>query len=649
MVTYKNKQGKQVKGKVIHRHDGKDASHLTGHVNIQKIGGVPSFPVTVHVSDIKPHITEETDMQNENVYTMIDSIQTGDTDRVETLFREIMNTKISDVLASNKEEVAKSMFNTNECAECEAEEVDEALVGNQHKIDANKNGKVDGHDFKLLRKKKGVKEEVAQVEEEEMEEAAKWRNNPNAHYTSKSGKKVALGDYKHNFSSLQKRKPATFDKGKVTKKHAENLKDRIKHGFSYDRDGVKIGEEVQVDENTFEQGGKMKTDTKPRHVSPHFKYLKKRSYDEIRADALKNAGLTDVSKKSPAVKKEEVEYVDEGNDENKKKKPVTNLDVVSRQLGKPLIVKGMPPQHILDRLKRKNSNLTDAYSDPYAAKKSAEMKKAHAATMADAKKEYDAARKPKFAKNFMKMKNETTEFNEEPIAAALAGAAFGAWRANKGIQRMAKNNRSDKTSIAQDVKQFAKGALGLPDERAKKKAPVRNVKEDVGLEEGNAENKMKKNAYADAKGAANKNLDRGSQRRVDSRRTDEVDSIKKGIDNYAPKKAAVRNIIRGKVFGKLSDTETKMFARKRVKEDVNLQELDDTTTFSYLQKRHGMKTLTHFKPENKVSAKSEKGKTNALASIEKKREAEREISRKATKKAGMGAARDYKKGTYSGD
>jgi len=159
MVTYKNKQGKQVKGKVIHRHDGKDHSHLTGHVNIQKIGGVPSFPVTVHVSDIKPHITEETDMQDENVYTMIDSIQTGDNERAETLFREIMNTKIADVLASNKEEVAKSMFNTNECADCEAEEVDEALVGGQKKIDKNHNGKLDGQDFKMLRAKKGVKEE----------------------------------------------------------------------------------------------------------------------------------------------------------------------------------------------------------------------------------------------------------------------------------------------------------------------------------------------------------------------------------------------------------------------------------------------------------------------------------------------------------
>jgi hypothetical protein len=34
----------------------------------------------------------------------------------------------------------------------EEEQVDEALVGNQHKIDMNKNQKVDAHDFHLLRK-----------------------------------------------------------------------------------------------------------------------------------------------------------------------------------------------------------------------------------------------------------------------------------------------------------------------------------------------------------------------------------------------------------------------------------------------------------------------------------------------------------------
>jgi hypothetical protein len=36
----------------------------------------------------------------------------------------------------------------------EVEQTDEALKGGQHKIDANKNGKVDGHDFKILRNAK---------------------------------------------------------------------------------------------------------------------------------------------------------------------------------------------------------------------------------------------------------------------------------------------------------------------------------------------------------------------------------------------------------------------------------------------------------------------------------------------------------------
>ena len=35
----------------------------------------------------------------------------------------------------------------------EVDSVDEALKGDQHKIDKNKNGKIDGHDFKLLRSK----------------------------------------------------------------------------------------------------------------------------------------------------------------------------------------------------------------------------------------------------------------------------------------------------------------------------------------------------------------------------------------------------------------------------------------------------------------------------------------------------------------
>lgn len=40
----------------------------------------------------------------------------------------------------------------------ETEELDEKLIGKQHKIDANKNGRLDSHDFKLLRAKKTMKE-----------------------------------------------------------------------------------------------------------------------------------------------------------------------------------------------------------------------------------------------------------------------------------------------------------------------------------------------------------------------------------------------------------------------------------------------------------------------------------------------------------
>ncbi len=48
-------------------------------------------------------------------------------------------------------------------------QTDEKLVGNQHKIDANKNGKVDAHDFKLLRGKKKLPS--MPVREEQIDEA----------------------------------------------------------------------------------------------------------------------------------------------------------------------------------------------------------------------------------------------------------------------------------------------------------------------------------------------------------------------------------------------------------------------------------------------------------------------------------------------
>jgi len=54
---------------------------------------------------------------------------------------------------------------TQKVAQAAAKIMDEELKGKQHKIDANKNGKVDAEDFKLLKAKKEVKEESEQIDE----------------------------------------------------------------------------------------------------------------------------------------------------------------------------------------------------------------------------------------------------------------------------------------------------------------------------------------------------------------------------------------------------------------------------------------------------------------------------------------------------
>ena len=52
-----------------------------------------------------------------------------------------------------------------ESVKTQPEMLEEELKGNQHKIDANKNNKIDAHDFKLLRSKKKVEEETEELEE----------------------------------------------------------------------------------------------------------------------------------------------------------------------------------------------------------------------------------------------------------------------------------------------------------------------------------------------------------------------------------------------------------------------------------------------------------------------------------------------------
>lgn len=92
-----------------------------------------------------------------NVRNLIDAIDAGDSVGIETAFEAEMASRIADRLDAMRASVAASMFAEDAeetVVEEEVENLDEKLVGDQHKIDANKNGKIDAHDFKLLRKKK---------------------------------------------------------------------------------------------------------------------------------------------------------------------------------------------------------------------------------------------------------------------------------------------------------------------------------------------------------------------------------------------------------------------------------------------------------------------------------------------------------------
>lgn len=57
--------------------------------------------------------------------------------------------------------------------------MDEALKGDQHKIDKNKNGKIDSHDFKLLRKEEAPKKPASPFD---------WKNTPRQ--TAEKGEKT---------------------------------------------------------------------------------------------------------------------------------------------------------------------------------------------------------------------------------------------------------------------------------------------------------------------------------------------------------------------------------------------------------------------------------------------------------------------------
>jgi hypothetical protein len=110
----------------------------------------------------------------------------------------------------------------------EDEEVYEELKGNQHKIDANHNGKVDAQDFKLLRKKKKVAEEAEQIDELSTPTLQSYRKKARAQGNAIVDKmKMGGGDWskdQKDTKTLRKRAAGAQASGKQLVKRGESLK-----------------------------------------------------------------------------------------------------------------------------------------------------------------------------------------------------------------------------------------------------------------------------------------------------------------------------------------------------------------------------------------------------------------------------------------
>jgi hypothetical protein len=110
--------------------------------------------------------------------------------------------------------------------------VKEELKGSQHKIDANKNGKVDAHDFHLLRKKKKVAEEAEELEElskATLGSYVKKATIKKGQADFEAGKSMARSSWKSldkNINKSEKRERGINTAvGKLTKEEVEELEE----------------------------------------------------------------------------------------------------------------------------------------------------------------------------------------------------------------------------------------------------------------------------------------------------------------------------------------------------------------------------------------------------------------------------------------
>jgi hypothetical protein len=295
-VSFTHK-GKKITGKVIHRHDGNANPQLSGHVNVKPDDESAQIK-TLHVSTLTPvlKIKEDTEMKNNSVslYDFIENIEAGDMIAANSMFNELLNIKIDELLDIKKLEVANEMFNTEHCEECDDDYITE-------------------EEFNMLSPEE-------QDEYEELEEAnAENKAKKNAYLTKlgkSAGVKSARYDINKNYSgnSAGDRAMKAYVAGVATKTSA---KDNLRHG----RLLAKMNkEEVEL----FDEGNAENKAKKNAHMdsvgNAVISKFKKMGYDDKPRNPRKLARIARDLNYTPTKEHVEHEELEEGNAENKAKK-----------------------------------------------------------------------------------------------------------------------------------------------------------------------------------------------------------------------------------------------------------------------------------------------------------------------------------------
>jgi hypothetical protein len=160
----------------------------------------------------------------------------------------------------------------------------EELKGDQHKIDKNKNNKIDAHDFKILRGEKTMQKEAAAT----------------PHYTDDSGNQYHYGASGYvsvkNKSGIDQGQRHLNDMSAVHKKNYEKV-----HGMAWNQKN----EEVELEEGST---SKEKQKTPYRDIkSPEYKAAADKQKEKMKQDAATDSGKKLLNKIMSKSKNEEVE------------------------------------------------------------------------------------------------------------------------------------------------------------------------------------------------------------------------------------------------------------------------------------------------------------------------------------------------------